>query len=101
VKPERWAQVKELFHQALGLDEGRRAVFLDEACDGDEALRREVELLISGNDRAGSFIETPPYEAAAEVIVEHENRLAAGHLIGKYRVVSHLDRGGAGEVYLG
>ena len=98
--PDRWHQVKELFQQALELDNGRRAVFLDEACSADESLRREVELLISGNDQAGSFIETPPHGVAAEVIAEKHNRLAAGEVIGKYRIVSYLDDGGAGEVYL-
>jgi Tol biopolymer transport system component/tRNA A-37 threonylcarbamoyl transferase component Bud32 len=99
MKPERWNQVKELFHQALELDIGRRAVLLDEACGADEPLRREVELLISGHGRAGGFIETPPCATAADLLAEH--RLAAGLVVGKYRIVSHLADGGAGEVYLG
>ncbi|HEV8485471.1 MAG TPA: protein kinase, partial [Blastocatellia bacterium] len=100
VTPERWQQVKELFQQALELDSDSRAVFLEEACGYDELLRREVELLISGHDQAGSFIETPPYGVAAEVISEKQNWLAAGEVISKYQIVSHLGDGGAGEVYL-
>ena len=48
MKPERWKQVDELFSAVLDLDDiDKRAAFLDEACAGDEALKKEVETLLA------------------------------------------------------
>jgi serine/threonine protein kinase len=98
--PERWNQVKQLFHQALELDEGQRADFLDRACRDDESLRREVDLLITGHDRAGSFIETPPDTITTEIVLDQQTGLHPGQMISHYRIASLLGAGGAGEVYL-
>ena len=70
--PERWNQVKVLFQQAVELDETGREAFLGRACD-NESLRREVELLISGHKRAGSFIESPPSDLAAKVMADQNS----------------------------
>jgi hypothetical protein len=40
MKPERWKQVGHLYHAALESEPESRAAFLDEACAGDEELRR-------------------------------------------------------------
>ena len=45
--PERWQRVEQLLHSALKLEENHRADFLKQACDGDEALRGEVESLLA------------------------------------------------------
>ena len=42
--PDRWKQVEELCHAALEREESGRAAFLEQACAGDEALRRRVEI---------------------------------------------------------
>ncbi len=44
--PERWREIERLYHAALERDAAERAAFLNEACGGDEALRREVESLL-------------------------------------------------------
>lgn len=98
--PERWNQIKRLFQQALELDEDRRAAFLDEACSGDRTLRQQVDLLISSHDRAGSFIESPPYGVGTEDSPLRQKNLDVGQMIGHYRIVSRLGAGGVGEVYL-
>ena len=53
MNPERWQQVDKLLELALEQEPSRRSVFLDEACQGDAALRQEVESLLSahGNHR--------------------------------------------------
>ena len=63
--PERWQQVDKLLEQALEEKPDRRAAFLDEACNGDAALRQEVESLLSAHGKAGDFIEVPALEVAA------------------------------------
>ncbi len=97
--PERWQQVKEIFHSALQHEPAQRSVFLSNACGGDEELRREVETLISSHEKDGSFIDSPAYEAAAELIAD-ENKLKTGQTLGSYQVLSFISRGGMGEVYL-
>src|SRR2546423_2055068 len=98
--PERWQKVKEIFHSAIEREPLKRAAFLDEACRGNVALRSEVESLIRSHEQMGSFIDSPAYEVAAELIVEQQADLKAGQEIGSYEVLSTLGRGGMGEVYL-
>src|SRR6266511_2700312 len=97
--PERWLQVKEIFHSALQHEPAQPSVFLSNACCGDELLRQEVESLISSHDKDGSFIDIPAYEVAAELIVDG-GKLKAGQTLGSYEVLSFVSRGGMGEVYL-
>ena len=56
---ELWRKVEELFHAALERKPEARQAFLDDACNGDTAVRRQVELLLAKEEQAGSFLETP------------------------------------------
>jgi serine/threonine-protein kinase len=96
--PERWRQVDRVLQEALELAPAERAAFLDEACGGDEELRQEVESLISFQERAERFIETPPGEMAADWLAVKESR--EGQMIGNYHLIRQIGRGGMGEVYL-
>jgi len=44
--PERWQQIEKLYHAALEHKPSQRSGFLDQACQGDEGLRREVDSLL-------------------------------------------------------
>jgi serine/threonine protein kinase len=65
--PERWQQVKAIFQQAVGLAPPDRARFVDDACAGDEELRREVRLLVEANAQPDGFTmdtrKLPVYDA--------------------------------------
>ena len=41
--PDRLQQIEDLYHSALERESAERAVFINESCNGDEDLRREVE----------------------------------------------------------
>jgi len=97
--PERWRQTEQLYHAALERPPEERAPFLDEACVGDEELRREVESLLAFDERAESFIETPPDDVAAGMIAEKRARSMTGRTLGHYKIQSLLGAGGMGEVY--
>jgi hypothetical protein len=51
--PERWQQITGMFHAALLRDSGHRQTFLQDACGADEALRAEVEAMLTAHDNAG------------------------------------------------
>ncbi len=68
--PERWLQIDKVLQAALERPESQRAAFLDEACGGDEALRKEVESLLGFDERAQHFMEAPALEEVANGLVE-------------------------------
>jgi serine/threonine-protein kinase len=98
--PERWQQVKRIFHAALTLPPDKREAFLAETCRGQDSLRKEVESLIRSHEETGSFIDSPAYEKAMLMPPGAKNVLAAGQLVGHYRISSMIGAGGMGEVYL-
>ncbi len=44
--PERWRQIEDIFNAVLEREPGVRPAFLEDACRGDEVLRRQVEALL-------------------------------------------------------
>jgi serine/threonine protein kinase/Tol biopolymer transport system component len=100
MKPERWQKVKEIFHAALDRPPADRSAFVLDACGGDEALRKEVESLISSDGHGQDFLNSPAYEVAAGMLVDDKARLKQGRMIGPFEIVSFISRGGMGEVYL-
>ena len=100
MKAERWQQLDQLFHNALGRAPEERAPFLDEACAGDESLRQQVEELLIAHQKAGSFIESPAFEVEARSVSDDQAESAVGQTIGQYKLISQLGVGGMGEVYL-
>src|SRR5262249_39493920 len=70
------SQAKAIFDEAAEIDStDERAAYLDRACAGDEALRRQVDTLLRALSEAGSFLEAPPeYSASASPVTgEHES----------------------------
>ena len=97
MNPSEWSRVNDLFHQALVQPADRRRSFVAEACADQPAIATEVLSLLDAHDRAGDFIEAPPTEAVASL---DESGALPGDLIGQYRVLRVIGRGGMGVVYL-
>jgi len=100
VTPERWQRVKEMFEAALERDSSKRAAFLDEACDGDVALRREVESLIESYEKEENFLSLPDIAGAAKSLLDEQVESLVGEIVGHYKIFARIGAGGMGEVYL-
>jgi serine/threonine protein kinase len=99
VNPERWRQIESLFEQAVECPPAERSSFLDRSCQGDDALRREVESLLACDDPE-SLIEVsglPVLDGGAEAEAPAD---MAGRRVGPYRLVRLLGQGGMGSVHL-
>jgi eukaryotic-like serine/threonine-protein kinase len=97
---ERWGRVKHLFDAAADLTPDERAVLLGRECNGDDALRLEVESLLESDGLTGEFIEEPIAEIPPDLFPERLDTSFVGRQFGAYQIIRELGRGGLGTVYL-
>ena len=88
--PERYQRLMALFEAACERGVDDRAAFLDQACSGDFALRRDVEELLAADRKSRGLLEKPLAALASTV---------TGTQIGPYRIEAKLGEGGMGMVF--
>jgi serine/threonine protein kinase len=107
----RWERINELFQAVITRAADARAVFLSDACAGDEALAREVQRLVLAHERSRGFLERPVTANALRIIASADASAAiepslTGFRAGtefrgteRFTVRRQLGAGGMGVVY--
>ena len=103
--PERYQKIGEHYRAVQELEPGEREAYLEQACAGDDEMRREVESLLGFQSKAESFIEenalvVEARQLEAEDLSTIKAQAGAGRQIGAYQILALLGRGGMGEVHL-
>jgi serine/threonine-protein kinase len=91
-------RLKEVFAGARALTASDRQAYVSAACAGNEALRQEVESLLSSDERAKSFLESPAV-VWGDGTSHREQLMIEGRRLSVYQVQALLGAGGMGEVY--
>lgn len=90
---------RELFEQALELEQSAREAFLREQCAGDDLLRERLTRLLLADESAEAFLPPSPSGTKLpfpELSVDEE----AGTMIGPYKLLEKIGEGGWGVVYM-
>ena len=95
---ERWLRIVEIYDSVVSHPPASRSKILDEACAGDDELRREVESMLRAREEAGSFLS--PEHLQLQIRELPEPDVAPGRTFGRYLIQSIIGAGGMGEVYL-
>jgi serine/threonine protein kinase/tetratricopeptide (TPR) repeat protein len=98
----RFQKVEAIFHAALELPMPARRAYIEQACEGDSELLREIESLLEHHQG-----ETAAFRAAVQPVASDLLSTAAvgsdavpDAMLGPYRVDRKLGEGGMGAVYL-
>src|SRR5262245_929320 len=97
---DQWRKVRRLFEETVEVEPSLRLEFLAANCQEDDQIRAIVAQMLRDHDEAADFLEKPLFVSASAIAVADESSHAIGRLIGPYRLVREIGRGGMSVVYL-
>src|SRR5579864_649976 len=93
-----------LFWEALERAKGpEREAYLDEACAGNEALRRRLSALLRAEESPDPFLEPQIADLLGQTTASPAHDFAveeAGARVGRYKLLEKIGEGGCGVVYM-
>src|SRR5689334_9754797 len=92
-------QIKYIFGEALERRGPARAAYLDEACNGDPAMRERVAALLKGAEKDDPFLSEATIHASG-VPSEEQPSEEPGSKIGPYKILQLIGEGGFGSVFM-
>ena len=75
-----------------------RAAYLDGACAGNAEMRRNVEMLLEADAKAGDFLNKTPANVGPTIDQSPADR--PGTVIGPYKLLQQIGEGGMGVVWM-
>ncbi|RZV34755.1 MAG: serine/threonine protein kinase [Chromatiales bacterium] len=90
----------EIFHTATTIDIRTREQFVVDSCDGDADLLREVQGLLTATDKSESYFGNLAGKVSLGALTADDPPLPANKVIGPWRLLRRIGRGGMGAVYL-
>ncbi len=96
---DRWQDLSRWHNAWLDADPGRREEIRLQLAREHPDISAEVAALADASDRIDGFLDTPAFVLAAQDLAHQELDLPQGTIVGPYRVVSLIARGGMSTVY--
>ena len=93
-----WSQLQDMLIEAVDLPLEQRAAFLRQTCSSHPALQHEIESLLEAHASSADFLEPLDLHRIG-ALLDGGDDAWVDSVIGQYRIIRLLGRGGMGVVY--